>query len=58
LLKSLEENGYFKNLTKEEKVKKEAEVLAKYSKEVSSQYEKNVWYAGNKSFNKIKDTIF
>jgi hypothetical protein len=51
----LKENGYFKNKNEAEEVAKIKEL---YTNEVYAQYEKNIWSAGNKTFNSIKDTIF
>lgn len=59
LMKALEENNYFKDCKSDaDKTNKKAEVLVKYLKEVRSQYENNIWVAGDKTFNNIKDTIF
>ena len=55
LITSLKENGYFKNKNEAEEVAKIKEL---YTNEVYAQYEKNIWSAGNKTFNSIKDTIF
>ena len=59
LIKLLEENKYFDDCKDSEaKTQKIADVMVQYSKEVHNQYEKSIWSAGNKTFNKVKDTIF
>lgn len=59
LIKSLEENKYFDDCKDNDaKNKKIQDVMVRYSKEVNAQYEKYIWSAGNKTFNRVKDTIF
>ena len=59
LIKSLEENNYFKDCKDDEaKTQKIADIMVRYSKEVHSQYEEYIWRGGNKTFNSVKDSIF